>query len=105
MAKSKSVRDNIKSAEVFNTGYTKEFNKELNKGLSKDDKKVLKQKLTHHHTEGDIISTALTNRGTIGRVKKIETKDASPLAKHSLKNWTDAEPDHEPHTQEEIIGE
>ena len=105
MAKSKSVRDNVKSAEAFNTGYTKEFNKELSKGLSKDDKKLLKDKLVHHHVENDVISTALTGRGTIGRVKKIETKDASPLAKHSLKNWTDAEPDHEPHTEAEIMGE
>ena len=105
MVKSKSVRDNVKSAELFNTGYTKAFNSELSKGLSKDDKKVLKQKLTHHHTSDDVISTALTNKGTIGRVKKIETKDASPLAKHSLKNWTDTEPDHEPHEENDIIGE
>ena len=53
MAKSKSVRNNVKSAEAFNTGYTKEFNKELSKGLTKDDKKVLKDKLMHHHVEND----------------------------------------------------
>ena len=105
MAKSKSVRDNVRSAELFNTGYTKEFNKEINKGLSKDDKKLLKNKLTHHHTEGDVISTALTNRGTIGRVKKIKSDDVNPLKKHSLSNWTDSEPDHEPHTEAEIMGE
>mgnify|MGYP003637848067 FL=1 len=105
MAKSKSVRDNVRSAELFNTGYTKEFNKELNKGLSKDDKKLLKNKLTHHHTEGDVISTALTGRGTIGRVKKIKSDDVNPLKKHSLTNWTDSEPDHEPHTEAEIMGE
>ena len=105
MAKSKSVRNNVKSAEAFNTGYTKEFNKELSKGLTKDDKKLLKNKLTHHHTEGDVISTALTNRGTIGRVKKIKSDDVNPLKLHSLTNWTDSEPDHEPHTQEEIMGE
>ncbi len=29
MAKSKSVRDNVKEVHNFNTGYTKEFNKEL----------------------------------------------------------------------------
>ena len=105
MAKSKSVRDNVKSVELFNTGYTKAFNSELSKGLSKDDKKLLKNKLTHHHVESDVISTALTGRGTIGRVKKIKSDDVNPLKKHSLTNWTDSEPDHEPHTQEEIMGE
>ena len=105
MAKSKSVRDNVRSVELFNTGYTKAFNSELSKGLSKDDKKLLKNKLTHHHVESDVISTALTGRGTIGRVKKIKSDDVNPLKLHSLTNWTDSEPDHEPHTQEEIMGE
>ncbi len=104
MAKSKSVRDNVKEVHNFNTGYTKAFNSELSKGLSKDDKKVLKDKLVHHHVENDVISTALTGRGTIGRVKKIETKDASPLAKHSLENWTD-ESGPEPHSENDILGE
>jgi len=61
----------------------------------------LKNKLTHHHTEGDVISTALTGRGTIGRVKKIKSDDVNPLKLHSLENWTD-ESGPEPHTQEEI---
>ena len=101
MAKSKSVRNNVKSAEAFNTGYTKEFNKELSKGLTKDDKKVLKDKLMHHHVENDVISTALTGRGTIGRVKKYKSDDVNPLKLHSLENFTNEEGP-EPHTQEEI---
>ena len=84
MAKSKSIRDNVKNAEVFNTGYTKEFNKELSQGLNKEDKATLKKKLVHNHTEGDLISSALTGRGTIGRVKKIKTDSANPLEKHSI---------------------
>ena len=93
------------TADVDPIPGTKEFNKELNNGLSKDDKKLLKNKLTHHHTEGDVISTALTGRGTIGRVKKIKSDDVNPLKKHSLTNWTDSEPDHEPHTEAEMMGE
>ena len=104
MAKSKSVRDNVKEVHNFNTGYTKAFNSELSKGLSKNDKKVLKDKLVHHHVENDVISTALTGRGTIGRVMKHKSDDASPLAKHSLTNWTD-ESGEEPHTENEILGE
>lgn len=104
MAKSKSVRDNVKSAHNFNSGYTKEFNKEISQGLKKEDKKILKDKMTHHHIENDVISTALTGRGTIGRVKKYKSEDASPLKKHSLENWTKEEGE-EPHSQEEIMGE
>ena len=102
MAKSKSIRENVKKAEVFNTGYTKAFNEELSKNLKKEDKSLLKKKLIHHHVEGDIISTALTGKDTIGRVKKIKSDGVNPLEKHSLTNWTDSKPIHEPHTEEEI---
>lgn len=102
MAKSKSVRENVKKAEVFNTGYTKAFNEELSKNLKKEDKQKLKQKLVHHHAEGDILSTALTGRNTIGRVKKIKSEYMNPVKIHSLRNWTESGPSHEPHTEEEI---
>ena len=104
MAKSKSVRDNVKEVHNFNTGFTKEFNKEISQGLKKEDKKILKDKMTHHHIENDVISTALTGRGTIGRVKKYKSEDASPLKKHSLENWTKEEGE-EPHSQDDILGE
>ena len=90
MAKSKSIRDNVKRAEVFNTGHTKLFNKELASGLKSDDKSLLKKKLTHHHVISDPISTSLTGRGTIGRVKKYEA-EGSALEKHSLDNFTEEE--------------
>jgi len=104
MAKSKSVRDNVKEVHNFNSGFTKEFNKEISQGLKKEDKKILKDKMTHHHIENDVISTALTGKGTIGRVKKYKSEDASPLAKHSLVNWTKEEGE-EPHSENEIMGE
>ena len=104
MAKSKSVRDNVKEVHNFNTGFTKEFNKEISQGLKKEDKKILKDKMTHHHIENDVISTALTGKGTIGRVKKYKSEDASPLKKHSLENWT-KESGEEPHEENEILGE
>ena len=90
MAKSKSVRDNVKKAEVFNTGHTKLFNKELASGLKSDDKKLLKKKLIHHHVVGDVISNSLADRGTIGKVKKYEA-EGSALEKHSLDNFTEEE--------------
>ena len=101
MAKSKSVRDNVKEVHNFNTGFTKEFNKEISQGLKKEDKKVLKDKMTHHHIENDVISTALTGQGTLGKVKKTKSDDVNPLKLHSLENWTKEEGD-EPYTQEEI---
>ena len=83
MAKSKSIRDNTKSAHAFNTGMTPAFNKELQKDLKKDDKKELKAKLTHHHVKNDPISAALTIGSQVGRVKTTAAKAASP---HSLDN-------------------
>tara|TARA_R110000772_G_scaffold258818_1_gene376185 strand:+ start:1920 stop:2555 length:636 start_codon:yes stop_codon:yes gene_type:complete len=86
MVKSKSIRDNIKKADVFNTGYTKSFHDEMSSGLKKSDKKELKNKLTHHRTKGDLISNALASNN-IGEVKtyKQESK-TNPLANHSLES-------------------
>ena len=88
LVKSKSIRDNTKSAYLYNTGYTGLFHDELNKGLSKTDKKELKDKITHYHTKGDVVSTALTDK-SIGEVKVVKApKDATLLEKHSLSNFT-----------------
>ena len=86
MVKSKSIRDNIKKADVFNTGYTKAFHDEMSSGLTKSDKKEIKKKLTHHRTKGDVISNALASNN-IGEVKtyKQESK-TNPLANHSLES-------------------
>ena len=83
MAKSKSIRDNTKSAHAYNTGMTPSFNKELQKDLKKEDKKELKQKLVHYHVKNDPISAALTIGTQVGKVKTTEAKAASP---HSLDN-------------------
>ena len=83
LAKSKSVRDNTKSAHAFNTGMTQSFNKELQKDLSKQDKKDLKSKLVHHHVKGDPISAALTIGTQVGKVKTTKQTAASP---HGLDN-------------------
>ena len=90
---------------ILTAGFTKEFNKEISQGLKKEDKKILKDKMTHHHIENDVISQLhLTGKGTIGRVKKYKSEDASPLKKHSLENWTKEEGE-EPHETIDIIGE
>ena len=83
LAKSKSVRNNTKSAHAFNTGMTQSFNKELQKDLSKQDKKDLKSKLVHHHVKGDPISAALTIGPQVGRVITTKQTAASP---HGLDN-------------------
>jgi hypothetical protein len=86
MVKSKSIRDNVKEAHLFNTGYTKSFHDELSSGLKKTDKQELKDKLTHHRTKGDVISNALGSNH-IGKVKtyKQESK-TNPLSNHSLES-------------------
>jgi len=86
MVKSKSIRDNIKEAHGFNTGYSGLFNKELQKGLEGDEKKILKKKLTHHHTKGDILSHSLTD-DAVGEVKIYNTEAKTPIKIHSLDNF------------------
>ena len=83
LVNSKSIRDNTKKAELFNTGYTGTFHNELSKNLTKDDKKELNKKITHHHVKGDLISTALVDK-RIGKIKKYDEKSINPLTKHSL---------------------
>jgi hypothetical protein len=83
MVRSKSIRDNTKSAVLFNAGMTPSFHAELSKGLSKDDKKELKAKIVHHHAKGDLISASLTDKA-IGRVKTVKKTAASS---HSLDNF------------------
>ena len=83
MTKSKSIRDNTKSAQTFNAGYTTLFHNELSKDLKKEDKKELKSKLIHHHNKGDPISAALT-MSAVGKVKTTKGTAASP---HSLDNF------------------
>ena len=83
MAKSKSIRDNTKSAVLFNTGMTPSFNAELQKDLKKEDKKELKSKVTQYHVKNDPISAALTIGTQVGKVKTTKQTAASP---HSLDN-------------------
>ena len=101
MAKSKSIRDNTKSAQTFNAGYTPAFHSELSKDLKKEDKKELKTKLIHHHNKGDPISAALT-MSAVGKVKTTKGKASSPHsldnfhADKSLKDKDEPEPEPEP---------
>lgn len=101
MTKSKSIRDNTKSAQTFNAGYTQAFHNELSKDLKKEDKKELKAKLIHHHNKGDPISAALT-MNAVGKVKTTKGSAASPHsldnfhADKSLKDKPEPEPEPEP---------
>ena len=89
MVKSKSIRDNVKQAHLFNTGYTKAFHDELSTGLKKTDKKELKDKILHHRTHGDVLSNALRDNH-IGEVKTYkQVSSTNPLANHSLNSIID----------------
>lgn len=86
LIKSKSIRDNTKKAIGFNTGYTKLFHKEIKP--DKEVKKELKQKLTHYHAEGDIISSSLKDKRH-GDLETVKTETSNPLQNHSLDNFTE----------------
>jgi hypothetical protein len=89
IVRSKSIKDNTKQAQLFNTGYTPLFHNELTKGISKEDKKQLNKKIIQNHTKLDIISESL-NAGSIGKVKTIGVASVNPLALHSLENFIDS---------------
>jgi len=104
MTKSKSIRDNTKSAHLFNTGMTPSFNKELQKDLKKEDKKELKSKVTQYHVKNDPISAALTIGPQIGKVKTSKQTAASSHSldnHHSDKSLKDKEPEPEPEPKQE----
>lgn len=83
MAKSKTIRDNVKSATFYNTGYTPAFHKELTTGMTPKTARELNKKVTHHHVIGDPISMFLGS-GAVGKVKKYQNNIVNPLDKHSI---------------------
>lgn len=89
LVRSKSLRDNTKQVQLFNTGYTPLFHNELTKGLSKEDKKQLNKKIIQNHTQGDIISESL-KLGSIGKVKYETNSSINPLVKHGLETYIDS---------------
>lgn len=89
LIRSKSIRDNTKQTQLFNTGYTPLFHNELTKGLSKEDKKQLNKKIIQNHTQGDIISESL-KLGSIGKVKYETNSSINPLVKHGLETYIDS---------------
>ena len=82
LATSKGIRDNTKSAHVFNTGATKAFSKELNDDMTPEIKKDLKSKVTQHRVKSDLISNAGT---TVGKTVKYEQVDGNDA--HALENF------------------
>jgi len=86
LTKSKGLRSNTKQADLYNAGYSPAFDNELRKNLSKDDKKELKSKVTHHHVQGDVVSSSLLQKA-LGRVKKYKNPSRDPIKKHSINNF------------------
>ena len=86
LIRSKSIRDNTKQAQLFNTGYTPLFHLSLTKGLSKEDKKQLNKTIVQNHTQGDIISESL-KLASIGKVKYETNSSINPLVKHGLETY------------------
>ena len=84
LAKNPSSLSKIKSAELFNTGYTIPFHNELITGIDKQHRKNMKKKITHHRIKGDILSNTLGNI-SVGNVEAYETDEGN---KHSLSHFS-----------------
>ncbi len=84
LSNSESIRNRTNKAELFNTGYTKQFHKSIKNDIDKTTRRQLNDKITHHHIKGDIISEQL-KEGSIGNVKEYEPdKNTSLLHRHSM---------------------
>ena len=90
LKQSKSIRDRVKVAHVFNPGYTLPFHNSIK--VDKPIKKELDKKVNIHRVKGDIVS-AYSNKDTaFGNLfEHTADKDADMLEKHSLDTFTNSD--------------
>ena len=91
LKQSKSIRDRVKVAHVFNPGYTLPFHNSI-KPSDKKIKRQLDEKVNIHRVKGDIVS-AYSNKDTaFGNLfEHTADKDADLLEKHSLSPFLDSD--------------
>ena len=91
LKQSKSIRDRVKVAHVFNPGYTLPFHNSIK--VDKPIKKELDKKVNIHRVKGDIVS-AYSNKDTaFGNLFEHKHKDkgSDMLEKHSLDTFIDSD--------------
>ena len=90
LKQSKSIRDRVKVAHVFNAGYTKAFHESIK--VDKKVKRELDKKVNHHRVKGDIVSAHANKETAFGNLFEYTAdKDADMLEKHSLDTFTNSD--------------
>ena len=90
LKQSKSIRDRVKVAHVFNPGYTLPFHNSIK--VDKPIKKELDKKVNIHRTKGDIVSAYSNKETAFGNLfEHTADKDADMLEKHSLDTFIDSD--------------
>jgi hypothetical protein len=91
LSQSKSIRDRVKEAHVFNPGYTKLFHESIK--VDKPVKKELDKKVNIHRVKGDIVSAHANKETAFGNLfeYKHEDKSADLMDKHSLDTFIEQE--------------
>jgi hypothetical protein len=90
LSQSKSIRDRVKEAHVFNPGYTKLFHESIK--VDKPVKKELDKKVNIHRVKGDIVSAHANKETAFGNLfeHKHEDKSADLMDKHSLDTFIES---------------
>jgi hypothetical protein len=90
LKQSKSIRDRVKVAHVFNPGYTKAFHESIK--VDKPIKRELDKKVNIHRVKGDIVSAYSNKETAFGNLfEHTADKDADLLEKHSLDTFTNSD--------------
>ena len=86
LATNDTIRDRVKEAHFFNTGYAPAYHKEIRGKVDKLVRAELKDDITHHVVKGDVLSNALL-QGSVGSVE-VQRPDKA-LALHTIDNFVD----------------
>ena len=90
LSQSKSIRDRVKTAHLFNPGYTLPFHNSIK--VDKDTKRQLDKKVNIHRVRGDVVSAHANKETAFGNVFEYKAdKDADLYDKHNLETFREVE--------------
>jgi hypothetical protein len=90
LSQSKSIRDRVKTAHLFNPGYTLPFHNSIK--VDKETKRQLDKKVNIHRVKGDVVSAHANKETAFGNVFEYKAdKDADLYDKHNLETFRDVE--------------
>ena len=90
LSQSKSIRDRVKTAHLFNPGYTLPFHNSIK--VDKETKRQLDKKVNIHRVKGDVVSAHANKETAFGNVFEYKAdKNADLYDKHNLETFREVE--------------